>query len=142
MTFGKLVVLTMIGLLVAVAAIVFVPRLFGGGLYAIKGNSYLNNSIYSTENHANNSVVVWATASITDAYCTFDPTLVAKVNTIVQSQDTRVLIEYRSVNNNDPEYNAAGLGDGCSSESSANIYKLVNIWTWAELKDRVPVAVK
>ncbi len=88
------------------------------GLGAIT-DAYLRDTIFSVEPRVNGSTTMWMTHDDVGYYCTTDRALGQKILAMIKdtSQPVEVLVEYRSVNIGDPEYNGATLG-GCAREST------------------------
>lgn len=94
-------------------------------------NATLRDTIFSVEPRANGATSIWMTHDDVGTYCTFDTKLAADALAILKSANPEVIITYRSINSNDPEW--AWLGDmngnGCPQESGqqSTIYKLLTI---------------
>jgi hypothetical protein len=91
----------------------------------------LRDTLFAVEPRANNTISVWMTHDDVGVYCTTDTELGDKALSFLRSTNPTVIITYRSVNNDDPEW--AWLGDltggGCASERGDNVevYKLLTI---------------
>ena len=82
-------------------------------------HAYLRDTIFSVEPRANGSTTMWMTPDDVGYYCTTDKALGKAILDMIKdtSQPAEVLVEYRSVNIGDSEYNGAVLG-GCAREST------------------------
>lgn len=117
------------------ALVVLIVAGCGPGTHTIVAESALGKTsstdyLQVAEPRTNNSFSAWLRYNDTDAFCTFDTVLIAKVYAIYDSGDHKVRIFYRSRNDNDPEANHTGnIGsDGCANEKEGNqVYKLLDV---------------
>jgi hypothetical protein len=106
----------------------------GAGAYAIT-RAELRDWIFNVEPRNNGSMTVWMRHDDVGAYCTLNSDLQEKINGIWNSPDVYVYLTYRSVNNNDAEYNWTGTGDGCAADRATTRYKILGI---ERVADRFP----
>ncbi len=84
-------------------------------------DAYLRDTIFSVEPRVNGSTTMWMTHDDVGYYCTTDKTLGQQILAMIKDpgQPVEVIVEYRSVNIGDAEYNGAVLG-GCARESTGS----------------------
>lgn len=115
---------------VMVGILLLILSACGAGPKAIVEGT-LRDTLFAVEPRANNTISVWMTHDDVGVYCTTDTELGEKALLFLRSTNPDVIITYRSVNNDDPEW--AWLGDltggGCATErgQDVEVYKLLTI---------------
>jgi hypothetical protein len=115
---------------VIIAILLLLLSACGAGPKAIVEGT-LRDTIFAVEPRANNTISVWMTHDDVGVYCTTDAELGEKALSFLRSTNPDVIITYRSVNNDDPEW--AWLGDltggGCATErgEEVQVYKILTI---------------
>lgn len=119
------------GLIAPLALLVLALGGCAQGAQAIT-QAYLRDSIFSIEPRANGTFTVWMTHDDVGSYCTNDPSIIAQAKVIFDSPDPTAVIEYRSINANDPEWTwFDGMGGGCAAEAGTShiTYLLEAVYT-------------
>lgn len=110
------------------------------GQHAIT-DAYMRDTIFSIEPRLNGTATIWMTHDDVGSYCSRDATIIAKAHAIFASTNPETVVEYRSVNTNDPEWTwFGGVGGGCAVETGSSsghtTYLVLNIWTLEEYQQR------
>ncbi len=118
-----------VAILTGMLLILTVLSACGAGPKAIVEGT-LRDTIFAVEPRANNTISVWMTHDDVGVYCTTDAELGEKALSYLRTNPD-VIITYRSVNNDDPEWAWFGdlTGGGCASErgQDVEVYKLLTI---------------
>lgn len=120
----------------AVAVLVFVLAACGAGPQAIT-QAFARDQLFSIEPRVNGTATLWLMHDDVGSYCTLNQDIIAKAQQVLASENTEVVIEYRSLNNDDPEYSIArGIGGGCAKEGDDDhtTYLILNFYTVEEYR--------